>query len=269
MRLLYHWMRIQLRNCFRIFRVVSFDKKAISRSYSFGFLWEFLSPALQILIYYFIFGVRLKGRVVVNSEMPYINWMLSGIIPWFYISSSIVAGAGSICQNLNLISKTKFPIEILPTISVLKGLNSFFTMMGIFIIYFMSQGFFPTIEWTQLIYFFCCMVFVLVSVSVFTSAITVIFRDFQLILNSSMRLLFFVSGAVIDISNNSSSIFGKILMLNPFVYVIEGFRDAILSRRWFFQDIDKMLYFFSSVTLILIIGIYICEKYKEDFVEFM
>ncbi|EUJ16926.1 Teichoic acid translocation permease protein tagG, partial [Listeria aquatica FSL S10-1188] len=66
------------------------------------------------------------GQTVIHSDIPYIYWMLIGLIPWFYMSSSIVSGAGSICQNLGLIAKTHFPIEILPTIAVVKGLNSFF-----------------------------------------------------------------------------------------------------------------------------------------------
>jgi teichoic acid transport system permease protein len=269
MKMLFLWVKIQISNSIRILRVVHFDKKAINKNYSFGLLWEFLSPTLQILIYYLVFGIRLKGQVMINSEVPYIVWMLIGIIPWFYISSSITSGAGAIYQNLNLISKTKFPIEILPTISVIKGLNSFFTMMSIFIVYFIMQGFYPKIEWIQILYYFFCMIFLLLAVAVFTSAITVMFRDLQVIISSSMRLLFFISGTVINVTSSPNSVLTKLLLLNPFVYIIEGFRDALLSREWFFYNISKMTYFFSSVILILIIGLYITRKYEDDFIEYM
>ncbi|EGO2713250.1 ABC transporter permease, partial [Enterococcus faecalis] len=218
---------------------------------------------------YLIFGIRLKGQVMINSEISYIDWMLIGVIPWFYISSSIILGSGSIYQNLSLISKTKFPIEILPTVSVVKGLNNFFTMMGIFIIYFVIKGFYPTLEWLQLIYYFICMICLLIAISVLTSAITVMFRELQIIISSSMRLLFFISGTVINVTNNPESILTKILLLNPFVYVIEGFRDALLSRGWFFYDIDKSIYFFSIVILVLLIGVYISNRYKDTFIEYV
>ncbi|MBO0432288.1 MULTISPECIES: ABC transporter permease [Enterococcus] len=269
MKLLFSWLKLQILNIPRILRITHFDKKSINKSYSFGFFWEFLSPTIQILIYYFVFGVRLKGQTMINSQIPYIDWMLIGMIPWFYISSSIVVGSGSIYQNLNLISKTKFPVEILPTISILKGLNSFFTMMGLFLFYFIIQGFYPTLEWIQLIYYFFCMIISLLAISVVTSAITVMFRDLQPLISSSMRLLFFISGTVINVSSNTDSRLAKLLLLNPFVYIIEGFRDALLSRGWFFHNIPKMAYFFSSVALILLVGIYITEKYKNDFVEYM
>ncbi|WP_241463250.1 ABC transporter permease [Listeria aquatica] len=78
------------------------------------------------------------------------------------------------------------------------------------------------------------MLFLLLSIAVLTSAITVIFRDLQLFISAGMRLLFFISGAVINVTAHPESLLTKILILNPFVYVIEGFRDALLSRGWVF-----------------------------------
>ncbi|EUJ20967.1 ABC transporter permease [Listeria aquatica] len=91
--------------------------------------------------------------------------------------------------------------------------------------------------------FFLTVLF-LMTISLFTSVLTVIFRDFQLIINSAMRLLFFVSGAVIDVTANENSILTKLFKLNPFVYLVEGFRDALLSREWFFEKTWWTIYFF-------------------------
>lgn len=269
MKPLLSWGKIQILNIDKVIRIAQFDQKANHQNHMFGLFWEFLSPAIQIVIYYLVFGIRLNGQTVIHSDIPYIYWMLIGLIPWFYMSSSIVSGAGSICQNLGLIAKTHFPIGILPTIAVVKGLNSFFSMLGLFLIFFISQGFFPTFEWIQLIYYFFCMLLLLLSIAVLTSAITVIFRDLQLFISAGMRLLFFISGAVINVTAHPESLLTKILILNPFVYVIEGFRDALLSRGWFFDDPWRVVYFFSFVLIILTAGIYITNKYQADFVEYM
>lgn len=252
-----------------IFYIARFEKKALHQNNFFGLFWEFLNPAIQISIYYIIFGIRLNGPMTLKSDTPYIYWMLIGIIPWFYISSSIVAGANSIHSNLSLISKTHFPVEILPTISVIKGLNSFFSMMGLFLVLFISKGYIPTLQWIQLVYYLFSMILFLIAFSVLTSVITVIFRDFQLIINSVMRLLFFISGAVVDVNTHPESLLTKLFKLNPFVYIIEGFRDAILSRKWFFSDIWWTSYFWSILLLILFFGLCLIKKYKNDFVEYM
>ncbi|MHC5250866.1 ABC transporter permease [Listeria kieliensis] len=269
MNTLITWGKVHLLNWNKIFRLAKFDKKAMHQNHFFGLFWEFLSPALQIIIYYVVFGLRLGGHAVLPSGVPYLYWMLIGIIPWFYMSSSIVSGAASIYSNLGLLSKTAFPVEILPTISVIKGLNSFFTMFGLFLILYVGSGFYPTLKWLQLIYYFLLTVLFLMTISLFTSVITVVFRDFQLIINSAMRLLFFISGAVIDVTANENSILTKLFKLNPFVYLVEGFRDALLSREWFFEKTWWTIYFFSIMLFILLMGVYLMNHYKSKFTEYM
>ncbi|KGL38227.1 ABC transporter permease [Listeria sp. SHR_NRA_18] len=268
MNVLINWCRVQLYSGSKIMRVARFDKKAAHQNHFLGLFWEFLSPTIQIVIYYLIFGLRLGGQNMVNSDVPYVYWMLMGVIPWFYMSASINAGANSISANLNLISKTKFPVEILPTIAIVKGLSGFFSMFGLFLCLYIGTGNFPNIHWLQFIYYFFAMILLLVSVSTLNAVVVIFFRDYQLIISSTMRLLFFISGVVIDVSANPDSLLTKILHLNPFVYVIEGFRDALLARAAIFDHFWWGIYFFSSTFLILVIGIYATTKYKRYFVEY-
>ncbi|MBA3925423.1 ABC transporter permease [Listeria rustica] len=269
MNILVNWCRVQLYSTSKIIRVARFDKKSAHQNHFLGLFWEFLSPTIQIVIYYLIFGLRLGGQNMVNSDVPYVYWMLIGVIPWFYMSSSINAGANSISSNLNLISKTKFPVEILPTISIVKGLTSFFSMFGLFLCLFIGTGNFPTVSWLQLIYYFFAMLLLLLSVSTLNAVVVIFFRDYQLIISSTLRLLFFISGVVIDVSTHPDSLLTKILHLNPFVYVIEGFRDALLSRGGILDHPWWGIYFFSVTFLILLIGIYVTNRYKRYFVEYM
>ncbi|MBC2175523.1 ABC transporter permease [Listeria booriae] len=268
MNLLIHWCHIQFSNIGKIFRIASFEKKAAHQNHFLGLFWEFLSPTIQIVIYYLIFGMRLGGQQAMENGVPYVFWMLIGVIPWFYMSASINAGVSSISSNLSLISKTKFPVEILPTMSVVRGLNGFFTMMGLFLCLYIGTGHFPDIHWIQVIYYFLTMMLLLISLAMLNSVVTLIFRDYQLIISSMMRLLFFVSGAVIDVSANPDSWLTKLFMLNPFVYVIEGFRDALLSRAWMFDHIWWSIYFFGVTLMILLAGVYMMNKYKNYFVEY-
>lgn len=268
MKILIEWSRIQLSNIRKIIRIAGFEKKAVHQNHFLGLFWEFLSPMIQIVIYYLIFGLRLGGQEMSASGVPYVYWMLIGVIPWFYISASINAGANSISSNLNLISKTQFPVEILPSMSVVRGLNGFFTMMGLFLCLYIGTGNFPTIYWLQFLYYFLAMILLLMALATLNAVIAVIFRDYQLIISSTMRLLFFVSGAVIDVTSNPDALLTKIFMLNPIVYIVEGFRDALLSRAWFFDHVWWGIYFFSVVAIILLTGVYILEKYKRHFVEY-
>lgn len=269
MKEVYRIIREQWQHLDTIIRLTKYDKKSAHQSHYLGLFWEFLSPAIQIAIYYIVFGLRLHGKTMLDSDVPYIYWMLMGVIPWFYISSSIVTGANAIYSNLGSIMKTNFPISTLPSISIIKGLTSYFSMLSIFLGCFILQGYYPTWQWLQFFYYFIAMIVLLFAFSLLNSAISVVFRDYQLIISSMMRLLFFISGAVIDISEKPHSLITELLRLNPFVYLIEGFRDAFLNRGWFWQDPWWLLYFWGVTGLILFIGAQVHKAYKNYFIEYM
>ena len=45
-----------------------------------------LNPLIQMLAYWFVFGMGIRGGqpiVIGGVEIPFIIWMLAGLIPWF------------------------------------------------------------------------------------------------------------------------------------------------------------------------------------------
>ena len=52
-----------------------------------GITWAFIQPLMTIVIYWFIFQVGFDSRPV--ADYPFILWLISGIIPWFFISESV------------------------------------------------------------------------------------------------------------------------------------------------------------------------------------
>ncbi|WP_302373256.1 ABC transporter permease, partial [Enterococcus asini] len=144
----------QLRNFRIIFRLSRYEEKATYQSHYLGLLWQILNPLIQIAIYYLIFGLGMNGGREVNGD-PFIVWMLCGIIPWFFISSSILGGSNSIYTQVNLVSKMKFPVSILPSINFVSNLSSYFPMLGFYLI--IMIGIFdisPSLYWIQYIYYF-------------------------------------------------------------------------------------------------------------------
>lgn len=253
----------------KIMRIARYDQRAAYQSHYLGMVWEVLSPTLQVLIYYFVFGIRMNGSQMIEGNVPYIVWMLIGIIPWFFISGIIVSGANSIYANLSLVSRVKFPMSILPSITIFKAMYSYGTMLVILLFFLFANHIYPTIYWTQFLYYFVCMCFFLYAVSLFNATITILFRDYQLIIGSVMRLMFFLSGAVMDVTAHPDSLLTKALKLNPIVYVIEGFRDAFLSREWFFQDVWWSLYFWGVTLLVLGVGAMLHLQFKDRFMDYL
>ena len=73
-----------------------------------GFLWSFLSPMFQILIYNIVFT-----QVFHNSMPNFYIYLMTGILPWTFFSDSLGQGTGAIVYNAEMVKKIYFPREVL------------------------------------------------------------------------------------------------------------------------------------------------------------
>ncbi|MGX7418329.1 ABC transporter permease [Carnobacterium gallinarum] len=257
----------QLKNARFIFSMARYEEKATYQNHYLGLLWQILNPLMQIGIYYLIFGLGIRGGRSING-VPYILWMLIGLIPWLYINSSLLGASKSIYRQVDLASKMKFPVSILPTINLVSNLTIFLPMGAVVLFFLIQSHFYPTIYWLQLIYYFFCMVVFLYSVSLLNATITTLVRDYQLILQSAVRILFYVSGTIWDFETKGiPEIIIKVLRLNPFYYIINGFRDSLIFQRGFWENGTITLIFWLTTFVFLILGSQIHLKFRAKFMD--
>ena len=85
-----------------------------------GVLWSFVNPLLQVLVYAIVFPYIM--RVKTDN---YLIFLICGIIPWTWFTTSINNGTNCIIHSENLIKKVYFPREILPISIVTSGMINF------------------------------------------------------------------------------------------------------------------------------------------------
>ena len=100
-------LREHAHNFRRIFKMVAYNIITLNRETYLGILWSILSPAIQIGVYYMVFGLGIKHGNPVDGH-PFFIWMITGLIPWFYIIQSITGGAMSLSSNSGMITRIKF-----------------------------------------------------------------------------------------------------------------------------------------------------------------
>lgn len=100
--------------------LVARDLKARYRGSSLGWLWTLLNPLMYMAIYTLVFSIYL--RVQMDN---YAMFLLCGLVPWIWFSSSISMGASSIVEGGGLLKKVYFPPQVLPTVTVLVNLFNF------------------------------------------------------------------------------------------------------------------------------------------------
>lgn len=105
--------------------------KARYRGSVLGFLWSLANPLLLLGVYTFVFGLVFQPRV--EGQSPYPVFLVTGLFPWLWVSSSINEATASLTANAALIRRSVFPVELLPLVPVLSNLVNFLLSVPILI----------------------------------------------------------------------------------------------------------------------------------------
>lgn len=87
------------------------DLKVRYRQTVFGAAWAVLQPLGLMLVFSVFLGHLAK---IPSGHVPYPLFVLSGLVPWIFVSGAVDAGANSLVTNLSLVTKVQFPRIILP-----------------------------------------------------------------------------------------------------------------------------------------------------------
>ncbi|WP_163652486.1 ABC transporter permease [Listeria sp. PSOL-1] len=269
MRQVIEVLKEQIKYTPMMFRISRYEDRANYQSHYLGLLWEILNPLIQVAIYFLVFGYGLRGNAMISGHVGFLEWMLAGIVPWFFINSIVMQGTNSILNKIHLVSKMNFPMSILPNITIVSNLMSYVVMTIITIVIFILKGTPITVYWLQYIYYFLAMMIFLFSFSLFNSTITILVRDYTMFLQSVMRVLFYLTGIVWNIPKLLPGWASDLLKLNPFMYLVNGFRDTFLMQNWFWHSPSYALYFWMLTAFFLFAGSALHMKFRERFVDFV
>lgn len=254
-----------INNRYRLFRLANYELKKQNTETVFGFLWNFLNPALQIFVYWFVFAIGLRTAAP-QGEYPYLIWMIVGIIPWFYISTVLTSTLTSIIAYGGVVKRMKFPMAIVPVKSVISGLFAHFWSMLVVIAIIYLSGYHVSTYCLQTLYYTFCSVVFLTGYALAASAVNVVFRDFQKIMSSVIRLLFYIS-PIVWVQENLPEPLGRVLRLNPFGYIIDGYRDSLLYGRSMLDNWKLGCYFWAVTLALFIIGCNVHMKFRKKFID--
>ena len=72
-----------LQNLYRIYCIAKYELLADMRDSKFGLFWNFASPAIQVLTYWFIFGFAWSKAPIKGVE--YLPWLVVGYAAWWFL----------------------------------------------------------------------------------------------------------------------------------------------------------------------------------------
>ena len=229
-----------------------------------GVFWAFIQPTATIAIFWFVFQVGFKSKPVDN--FPFILWLVAGMFPWFFFAEVLASGTNSILSNSFLVKKVVFRVSLLPIIPLLAALlvHIFFIffMFGMFIYY----GYSPEIYWLQIIYYLGATSVFLLGLSWLTSSIVVFFKDIGQLVAIVIQFGFWLTPIFWSFSMVPEK-YHFLIKLNPLVYIIEGYRNSMIYHKWFWEDMNMTLYFWTITAILFVIGGLTFKKLRPHFTD--
>lgn len=229
-----------------------------------GVLWAFIQPAIQILIFWFVFQVGFKSTPIDN--FPFILWLISAMIPWFFISDSIQGATNSIIDNSYLVKKVVFRVSFLPLIKIYSALWVHLFFVLVIFLMFAIYGYYPDVYNIQIIYFVLCICVLVLGVSWITSALVIFLKDIGQVVGTVLQFGFWLTPIFYSVDIIPQK-YIFLMKLNPAFYIIQGYRDTFIYKAWFWEHPRLTAYFWIATIIIVIIGAAIFKKLRPHFAD--
>jgi len=193
-----------------------------------GVVWAVLNPLMLMgifcFVFTFVFPSRLPGR---EGTLPFVIWLISGYGPWLAITEGLNSATSSVVSSAGIVKNIAFKSELLPISVSLLGLVPLIVSFAVVIALKLASGESPNLAWLALPIVVVLQFLFVSGIGLFLSALNVFLRDTVLVLPNLLTLLLFASPIFYPLTAYPEAL-QKLLVLNPFYVVAEGYRAPIL-----------------------------------------
>lgn len=215
-----------------------------------------------MIIFTIVFG---KIANLNPGDAPYPLLVLTGLLPWLFISSALIECGNSLINNSNLITKIYFPRLILPFSSLIIHLLDLIIACSFVVLLMIYYKISPTWNLLFLPLFVVAAILLALSFGLWFAAINVRFWDFRVIAPFILQLGIYASPVGYS-TNLIPEKFRLIYFLNPAVGIIDGFRWCILSQNF---DWKSIAISFIIITFTLTSGIFYFRRSEKNFSDYL
>lgn len=225
-----------------------------------GFLWTFVNPLLQLLVYTLVFS-----NIIRMGIDKYYLFLFVGLIPWIFFQSSLTSGSSCILNQKDMVKKIYFPREVLPIAHVT---TNFVNMLLCFIVIFIVLAFSGVKpNFIAILYLPIIMIveYILsLGIALLASSITVYFRDLEHILGIIGMAWQFLTPIMYPIEIVPENLM-PIFMANPMTPIIVAYRDILYYSKT--PQLGTLFHAFILGIFMLLIGHFVFDKLQKHFAE--
>jgi lipopolysaccharide transport system permease protein len=234
-----------------------------------GAAWAVIQPVIQMIVFTVIFS---NAAGFSSEGVPYPIFNFTALLPWGLFAKAMNDAGRSLVTNRNMITKIYFPRLTIPVASVLAGMVDFGIGFIVYILIILYYNFAPNSAYTYKItpailtlpLFILLALVATLGVSLWLSAMNVIYRDVGHILPFLTQIWFFITPIVYS----ASAVSGKwqiLYALNPLTSVVEGFRWSLLGIHSLTWQVNAVS---AGVAIILLItGLFYFRNMERTFAD--
>lgn len=225
-----------------------------------GFLWTYINPLMQILVYAFVFSQIFRSGIE-----KFHLYLIVSMFPFNFFTGGVIQGLGSIRYQGDLVKKVYFPRQILPIVSLTVNFVNLLISFGIIysILLVSGWGIDLKIQMWLIPVMFIEYVFAL-GLALLLSAVEVYFRDIEHIVSVLMMIWMYVTPMFYSIDIIPEK-FLKFFYCNPMLYIISMYQQIL-----YYKAAPDLTYMFRGLLFAIsffIIGSIVFKVLEKRFAE--
>lgn len=242
----------------------------IKREYAgtlLGSIWGLVNPLMRIAVYWFVFNVGARAGNDVDGA-PYIGWLSIGMIAWFLLNDGFRLSSKSFRSKRSIIKNTPFPIAILPAVQIMYSFYTHLILLVVILIITAVSMQTASVYWLQVLYYDFAAIMLLLGLGSVMAPLVAVSKDFGRFLDTVLVFLFWMTPIFWSIDNiGKLGALANVIKLNPFHYIVQGYRESIFFQTGFWEHPVYTLYFWGLVFVLFILGNYIYKRLKPIFLD--
>lgn len=259
------FIKSMIKNRKLIWQLGKNDFKNRFASTSLGSIWGFLQPFVFMFTYVIVFQCILNTNS--SGEITYVAWFLPGVAIWQWLNDTIISASNSIRAYSYLVKKVVFPVDIIPTISIVAS-----SFVGLFLVLVAAIvcivfGYIPNL--LEFIYVLVAFFAFVIAFTRFTSAITTLVPDFSNLLGIVMQLFFWFTPIIwnLNMLEGHKTIL-TLIKCTPFTYLVTTFREVFIPGNMLTEKHFLFTIVFWVITILMFLwGNSVFKRNKKDFAD--
>ena len=204
-------------------------KSAQYRDTVLGRLWQVLSPILNAIVYYLIFGVLLETNRGVQNFPAF---LIIGVFTFTYTQRVVTGGTKAIANNRSIIRAVHFPRAVLPMSVIVQEVQQQVVSLGVLGVIVLLTGEPLTWRWLGVVPILLLQTVFNVGLCLLVARWTAASRDVAQLIPFLLHTWRYLSGVMFSIpvfTAHLSPWVERAFYLNPMTEYLEMMRDCLLA----------------------------------------